>query len=107
MKKNKTPRKRIKDKKRKSRLFPKNKIRPDQASFLRRFMALAIDSLLILMISSFLYSIYRETSHIIQKEPLFTSRLIDAIAEGKRVKLYSGSKDNHGEKMREVYLEIL
>ncbi len=68
--------------KRKFFLFPCHKVRPDQAGFFRRFLAFAIDSIIILILAFFVYLIYTEISAAIKKEPGLVARAVQALKEG-------------------------
>ena len=65
-----------------SRLFPRHKVRADQAGFIRRGLAFGLDALIIAVLSSLVYTGYAELRARIRHEPSPISGTIKALEEG-------------------------
>jgi len=62
-----------------------NKIKPDQAGFVRRGLAFAIDGIIISILSGLVYSGYAELKARVQHQPSPASRMIEALNKGEDV----------------------
>jgi len=68
-----------------SKLFPRNKVQSDQAGFIRRGLAFAIDGIIISILSGLVYSGYAELKARVQHQPSPASRMIEALNKGEDV----------------------
>lgn len=65
-----------------SRLFPRHKIRANQAGFIRRGLAFGLDTLIIAILSSIIYAGYTEPMARMRHEPSPVSATIKTLEEG-------------------------
>lgn len=92
--------------KRKFRLFPCHKARPDQAGFLRRLFAFTIDSIIIVILAFLVYLVYIEIAAAFKKEPGLVAMAIRAIKEGGPF-LITTEEQELDQFLKKVYLQEL
>lgn len=67
------------------KIFPRNKVHPDQAGFFRRFWAVAVDAVLVTMIALFLYCVFTEVVSLFGGEKGTFAQAAQAVREGKSI----------------------
>ncbi|HRD02037.1 MAG TPA: RDD family protein [Candidatus Saccharicenans sp.] len=68
-----------------SKLLARNKVQPDQAEFVRRGLAFAIDGAIISILSILVYSGYAELKARIQHQPSPAGQVMEALSKGEDV----------------------
>jgi SAM-dependent methyltransferase/uncharacterized RDD family membrane protein YckC len=87
--------------------FPKHKAHPDQASFSRRFLAFALDTLLIFLVALVLYVTYTEVAALYTHKEGILSKYKRDIKEGKSVMIPLGRGEEPSKRVKRSYLEVL
>jgi len=105
MKKKREKQKKIK--KRKFLSLPLNKICPDQAGSLRRFLAFSFDMIIITLLSICIYLGLSEVTATKRGKPGVLTQIVDAFKEGSSITMTLGSKKSSEKIVRDAYLDIL
>lgn len=87
--------------------FKCRKALPNQAGFIRRFFAFAVDSIIISLISIFVFFVYSEIKAAAKGEQGLIARAVDAIKKGEPFLVTDESDEEVEKYLEEVCREIL
>jgi len=90
-----------------SRLFPRHKVRPDQAGFIRRGLAFTVDAAIVGFLSMLIYLVYFEIKASISGEPGIITQVSQAIKEGSGFSIRMEEDKNDERIMKQSLLKIL
>jgi len=90
-----------------AKLFPVNKIRPDQAGFIRRGLAFTVDGVIIAILSMMVYSGYVGLKARIRHEPSPLSQTIQALSKGGNISISTQTGIKADQDKKTALLDLL
>ena len=90
-----------------SHLFPRYKVRPDQAGFIRRGLAFTVDAVIVGFFSMLIYLVYFEIKASVSGEPGLIAQISQAIKEGSGFSIRMEEDKNDERIMKQSLLKIL
>ncbi len=90
-----------------AKLFPGNKIRPDQAGFIRRGLAFTVDGVIIAILSMLVYSGYVELKARIRHEVSPLSQTIQALSKGGNISISTETGIKADQDKKTALLDLL
>ncbi len=90
-----------------AKLFPANKIRPDQAGFIRRGLAFTVDGVIIAILSTLVYFGYAELKARVRHEPSPLSQTIQALSKGGNISISTETGIKADQDKKTALLDLL
>jgi len=90
-----------------SRLFPRHKVRPDQAGFIRRGLAFSFDAIVIAVLSLLIYLVFFEIKAKATGKPGIIAQVSQAIKEGAGFSIRTKEDKSDERIMKQSFLKII